>query len=523
MGKSEPLSNVDAAWLGMETPTNLMMVTGILTFKEPLNVSDIQNVLNKRLLKFDRFKQRIIQSKLPFAAPYWQDDPTFNINAHVHRLALPTPGDQKALQELVSDLMSTPLDFTKSPWQMHIIENYGKGCALIVRLHHAIADGMALIYVLLSLTDMTPEASLHHPEVEKTAEPSHSLPGGMLGAWIQQTANTLRTSRRITQRIVQESTAAVREPSRLSDLAAKGTDIALTTGRVVFRSPDPPTIFRGKLTVAKRATWSQPLRLKDVKAIKKITGTTINDVLIAAMVGSLRSYLVGRGEEVEGLNFRAVVPVNLRKEHEIGTLGNKFGLVYLSLPVGIADPFDRLQEVHRRMNQLKNTPEAAVAIGILNAMGMSPMEVRSQSVSMFANKATAVMTNVPGLPIPLYLAGKQIDQIMFWAPQAGGVALGISILSYAGKVYLGINTDAGLIPDPDTIIEGFYSEFDALLDLVEQVKPTKAKFTKKTKKPVKQQQDDPDRCHAVTQSGSRCRNRSLDHSHYCHIHTERKN
>lgn len=153
----------------------------------------------------------------------------------------------------------------------------------------------------------------------------------------------------------------------------------------------------------------------------------------------------------------------------MGTLGNKFGIVYLSLPVGIADPFDRLQVVHKRMEQLKNTPEAAVAIGILNAIGMSPPEVQAQSVSMFASKATAVMTNVPGPPIPLYLAGKKIENLMFWVPQAGRVALGISILSYAGRVYLGVNTDTGLVPNPDEIINYFYEEFEALVDLVRQI------------------------------------------------------
>ncbi|MBE2223165.1 MAG: wax ester/triacylglycerol synthase family O-acyltransferase [Anaerolineae bacterium] len=516
MGKSEPLSNVDAAWLGMEDPTNLMMVTGILTFKEPLNLQAIQDVLDNRFLKFDRFKQRIVQNRIPFTAPYWEDDESFDIHAHVHRIALPMPGDQTVLQEMVSDLMSTPLDFTKPPWQMHIIENYGEGCAIFMRLHHAIADGMALIYVLLSLTDMTPEASLRHPEVNKPPEPDNGIPGGMIGALVKQTASTLRTSRRLTSRALKEYVATLQEPSRISELAIKGTDVAITTGRVILRPSDPPTIFRGKLGVAKRAAWSQPLRLKEVKAIKAITDTTVNDVLISAMVGGLRSYLVAQGESVEGLNFRAAVPVNLRKENEMGTLGNKFGLVYLSLPVGIADPFERLQEVHRRMNNLKNTPEAAVAIGILNAIGMSPLEIQTQSVSMFASKATAVMTNVPGPPIPLYLAGKKIDQIMFWVPQAGRVGLGISILSYAGKVYLGVNTDAGLIPDPDAIIEGFYTEFDALLDLVEQVEEE----SQPAKKPTPIVHEDPDRCHAVTQNGRRCRNRSVDNSNYCRIHAE---
>jgi WS/DGAT/MGAT family acyltransferase len=476
-------------------------------------------VLDNRFLKFDRFRQRIVQNRIPFTAPYWEDDETFDIQAHVHRIALPAPGDQKTLQDLVSDLMSTPLDFTKPPWQMHIIENYEEGCAIFMRLHHAIADGMALIYVLLSLTDMTPEASLNHPTIEKPPAIADGTPGGMVGALFKQTTTMLNTSRRLTKRVAKEYVATLQQPSRAFDLAAKSTDVALAAGRLVFRPPDPETIYRGKLGVSKRAAWSRPLRLKEVKAIKHATGATVNDVLISAMVGGLRRYLIGRGEDVEGLNFRAAVPVNLRKEHEMGTLGNKFGLVYLSLPVGIADPTARLQEVRQRMIRLKNTPEAAVAIGILNAIGMSPMEVQTQSVSMFASKATAVMTNVPGPPIPLYLAGKKIDQIMFWVPQAGRVALGISILSYAGKVYLGVNTDTGLIPDPDTIIEGFYTEFDALLDLVEQVEP-KTKPAPKQAEKTASPQEDPDRCHAVTQNGQRCRNRSLTDSNYCRKHAE---
>lgn len=519
MAKSEPLSNVDAAWLGMEDPTNLMMVTGILTFKEPLDLADVHTVLEKRFLKFDRFKQRIVQSRMPLAAPYWEDDEAFDVNAHVHRIALPAPGDQTALQDLVSDLMSTPLDFTKPPWQMHIIENYGEGCAVFMRLHHAVADGMALIYVLLSLTDMTPEASLNHPAIEKPAEVD-GAPGGLVGSLFKQTSSIFKTSRHITKRVVQESVTTLHKPSHAVDLAAQGADVAVAAGRLVFRSPDPPTLFKGRLGVSKRAAWSRPLLLKEVKAIKNVTGTTVNDVLIAAMVGGLRRYMLAKGHPVDGLNFRAAIPVNLRKEDEMGTLGNKFGIVYLSLPVGMEDPFDRLQEVHKRMMALKNSAEAAVAIGILNAIGMSPSELQSQSVAMFASKATAVMTNVPGPPIPLYLAGKKIDQIMFWVPQAGRVALGISILSYANKVFLGVNTDTGLVPDPDLIIEGFYDEFDTLLHLVEQVEKAPAPAAKAAA-PAPSPQEDPDRCHAVTQNGRRCRNRSLEGSKYCQLHADR--
>ena len=462
MAPSEPLSNVDAAWLGMEDPTNLMMVTGVLTFSELVDFQAVQAVLNGRFLKFDRFKQRIVQSRLPLVAPYWQDDADFDLKAHLHRIALPAPGDHAALQELVSDLMSTPLDFSKPPWQMHLVEGYGAGCAIIVRMHHAVADGIALVYVLLSLTGITPEASLHHPTSETAVRPNSR--GGIVGALAKQAASALNTTRRLTSRVFYESKESFVNPAHALELAAQGADIAAATGRLVFRSPDPKTIFRGDLGVAKRAAWSKPLKLREVKTIKNATGTTVNDVLVAAMVGGLRRYLLAREQPIEGLNFRAAIPVNLRRQEEMGTLGNKFGIVYLSLPVGIADPFARLQEIHRRMDALKNSPEAMVAIGILNAIGLSPAELQAQSVSMFASKATAVMTNVPGPPISLYLAGKKVEELMFWVPQAGRVALGISILSYANRVYLGVNSDVGLIPNPDEIIEGFYAESELLLE-----------------------------------------------------------
>jgi hypothetical protein len=189
----------------------------------------------------------------------------------------------------------------------------------------------------------------------------------------------------------------------------------------------------------------------------------------------------------------------------MGEMGNKFGIVFLSLPIGIADPLDRLAEVRRRMDTLKNTPEAIAAFGILNAMGLTPTEVQGRMVKMFGSKATAVLTNVPGPAFPLYLAGSKITGLMFWVPQSGRVSLGLSILSYAGKVFLGVATDAGLVPQPDAIIEGFYEEYEGLMALVRPA-------------PVPQLADDPERCQAMTKSGQRCKNRALAGSAYCHTH-----
>ena len=246
--------------------------------------------------------------------------------------------------------------------------------------------------------------------------------------------------------------------------ADDAVQIAHAAGKLVLRAADNQTIFKGELGIAKRAVWSRPLPLSEVKAMRQALGVTVNDLMIAAVAGGLRRYLEGRGEEA--VDFRAAVPVNLRGPHEMGGLGNKFGLVFLDLPVATVDMPRRLALVRYRMEALKNSHEAPVALDILGAIGFSAQMVQDAVVRMIGSKATAVMTNVPGPPIPLYLAGQPIERMMFWVPQSGRLGLGLSVLSYAGNIYLGIASDAGLVPDPDGILLGFYAEYDELLGMV---------------------------------------------------------
>jgi diacylglycerol O-acyltransferase / wax synthase len=475
--KTEPLSNVDAAWLSMDDPTNLMMITGVMTFKKPINYEHFLAVAQYRWLQFDRFRQRVAKARLPLMKPHWESDPHFDVASHVHRIALPEPGDQAALQQMVSDLASTPLDPSKALWQIHLVDNYGDGGALIARIHHSIADGLALVYVLLSLTDMTPDAPWPAPAEDGSQEEDHgSWIGGSPLALFKQGASLAGSATRLTGRAARESWRMLSSPSYTLDVMQKGADASYAATRLLLYPPDPPTPFKGDLGVTKRAAWSTPLPLRDVKLIKTMTNATVNDVLVSAVSGALRRYLLFHGHEAQ--DFRAVVPVNMRREEEMGKLGNKFGVVFLSLPVSVEDPLLRLKEVNRRMSALKDSAEAAVALGILNVMGMSRAEIQSLILNVFAMKSTTVLTNVPGPPVPLFLAGSEIEDIMFWVPQSGRLGMGISILSYAGKVYLGVMTDSGLVPDPDTIIDYFYDEFDLLKQ--ELLKFEKPQFSEST-------------------------------------------
>ena len=468
-----PLDNVDAAWLKMEDPTNLMMVTGVLTFPHPLDMAHLRALIESRLLQFDRFRQRVARPSLPFAPAYWEPDPHFNIGAHVHRVGLPHPRDKGALQQLVSDLMSTGLDFSKPLWQMHVVDGYspngvGDGGALIVRLHHALADGMALVGVLLALTEMLPGAL--PPVVESNghapAEADASL-GGLSGGWeaLQlRTAALVGKGIDVGRRAVIEGLESYLNNDRPRQLAELGSDYAHALSKLVLRAPDPPSSFRGKLGVAKRVAWSRPLPLSEVRLMRRATGATVNDLMTAAVTGGLRRYLEARGEEP--VDFRAAVPINLRSPREMGALGNRFGLVFLDLPVSTVPMRLRLDTIRFRMEALKLSQEAPVSLDVLAAVGFSAQAVQDAVVRLIGTKATAVLTNVPGPPIPLYLAGQPIETIMFWVPQSGRLGLGISILSYAGNVYVGVATDAGLVPEPDEIMLGFYGEYDELLGMV---------------------------------------------------------
>lgn len=461
--KPEPLSSIDTAWLRMEHPTNLMMITGVLMFDVPIDFERLRATIEQRMLRFDRFRQRVRHFTGRSGQPEWEDDPHFDIRSHVRRIALPVPGDEDALQELVGDLMSTPLDYSKPLWQWHLVEGYGRGCAVIARMHHCIADGIALVHVMLSLTDAEPDAPWPGKNAEKTRNPKSPLE-----TWFRPVAAMVDGARRTTEAVVNQGMGVLSSPSKVLEFMQMGGGTVASISKLATMPPDPITAFKGKLGVPKRAVWSRPIPLEQVKAVGHFTKSTINDLLLTAVTGALRRYLQQRGERTDGLNIRAVVPVNLRPLSEAPRLGNRFGLVFLSLPVGIEDPLDCLLELQERMDAIKGSPEAAVAFGILNAIGTVPRQIEDSVINLFGTKATGVMTNVPGPRHPIYLAGKRLKGVMFWVPQSGRLGLGVSILSYAGEVRLGIVTDVALVPDPERIIAGFHDEFDHFNEMVQR-------------------------------------------------------
>jgi WS/DGAT/MGAT family acyltransferase len=450
--RKTPMSRVDHAWLRMERPTNLMMITGVMMFETPVNIVKLKKVLSERFLAYPRFRQKVVETS---TGTFWQNDADFDLDYHVRLSALPGKADKAALERFVSQMASTPLDKSKPLWQFHLVEKYDGGSALITRIHHCYADGIALVQVMLSMTDSEARPSKREP-LSKTWLKED-------GKAVKERMGMIDRYMKLGESLLGKSMDFYRDPTLANVVAKEGSEIARELAVALSLSDDPDTVLRGKLGVSKRVAWAPTLPLEDVKAISRVFDATVNDVLMASMAGALRSYMVERGERIDGVTIRATVPVNLRPLEHAKKLGNHFGLVFLDLPIGEIHPVQRLLRVVESMKQLKQSRQAVVVYGLLAALGMAPPMLQNLAFEIFSRKATTVATNVPGPQMPLYLAGEKIKEQMFWVPQTGSIGMGVSILSYNGNVHFGLIADAKLIPDPDAVIQRFIPEFEKLL------------------------------------------------------------
>jgi diacylglycerol O-acyltransferase len=453
----ESMTKVDTAWLRMESPTNLMMITGVLIFAEPLPLAKLKQLLTKRFLAYRRFRQRAVDEG---NAAFWETDAKFNIDHHVRAAKLPGKADKLALEKFVSGLASTPLDHSKPLWQFHLVEKYQGGSVAIARIHHCYADGLALVQVMLSLTDAAPQPK---KQAELAKVWLQNDQGSVLERLLHPTRAGIAKVVEFGEKALAKGAEMLRDPAVAALVAREGGEITRELATALSLADDPPTAFKkGPLGVAKRCAWAEPLPLAEVKAIGKILRCTVNDVLLACAAGALRSYLVAEGEAVDGLTIRATVPVNLRPLEHAKKLGNHFGLVFLDLPIGEANPLRRLERVAASMRDLKRSRQAMLTFGLLAAVGMAPAGIQRMALELFSRKATTVATNVPGPQMPLYLAGCKVREMMFWVPQNGTIGMGLSILSYNGHVHFGLIADGNRVADPDAIVRRFVREVEKL-------------------------------------------------------------
>ena len=461
--KGMQMSPVDAAWLRMDRPTNLMMIIGVWVLDKPVRFERLRNVIAERFLCFERFRYRPVDDGVSAS---WQLDADFDLDAHLRRVALPEPAGQPELEALVSDLAGLKLDPRRPLWQFQLVERYGSGAAIILRMHHCYADGIAMLRVFLDMTDTAPgEPARQTPGAGRRTSPPEPPPLPL--QWMKRLHVP---GMDLAQRAVDEGLGLI---SRLSDMALHPTHanelarhalgVTAELARLVSMPDDPGTPLKGPLGRRKLVAWARPLPLAEVRTAAHALGCTINDVLMSCAAGALGSWMREVGEDTDGVSVRAAVPVNLRDPALGAELGNRFGLVYLDLPVGLRDPLARVTTVHAAMAELKGSYQPVLTLGMMATLGLLGKRLENTAIDLLSRKASLVASNVPGPQQTRYLAGRRLTQLMFWVPQSGDLGVGISLLTYDGKVQFGLISDRKRIPRPQEVAARFPVEFESLL------------------------------------------------------------
>lgn len=446
-----PVGAVDGTWLRMDRPENLMVIESVLWFDTPMDWDRLEGVVRRRMVApYPVFRQRPVGSRIPLAPPYWEDDPDFRLERHIVRARLAAPGDEAALERYVEAQMHRPFRRDRPLWELHFVDGLGAGSALVVRLHHALADGIALSQVLLSLTDASRTGDLRDREPAAERPPAgRGLLSGTVGTLLDGSRWALSTA------------GGLVTPGGIRDALGTADGAVRSSGKILLHR-NPPSPLRGTPGPRKLAAWAGPRRLVDIKRIARLADATVNDVLVAAVSGAIHSYLLDRG--AAPVDLATMVPVNLRPAGQElpRELGNKFALVLLSLPTGVSSPLLRLEQSKHRMDAIKHTPEAVLTFGLLAAIGRSHPEVERRLIDFFTAKAIGVTTNVIGPQRRRYLAGSPISGVLSWAPGSGSQTLNVAIFSYDRAVRVGFKADAGVVPDVAKLVHAFEAEMDQL-------------------------------------------------------------
>ena len=463
---SERMSRVDTAWLRMDSPVNLMMIVGIWLLRPALDAAALRERIESRLLRYARFRQKVVREDV---LSYWVVDDDFDIERHLVREKLARrrgQSERAALQARASALAATPLDPAHPLWQIHLIDRYEDGSALIVRIHHCIADGIALNSVLLSIADGAtelPRSAHDDAVVDDPGDGGDSLARAVIRPLTEGAVKAIG----LYGDGVVGAIELLAHPRRTADesaaLAGAGYQVLHDAAALALLPDDSPTLLKGALDGVKVVAWCEPLPLADVKAVGKALNCSVNDVLLACAAGAIGGYLRERGDDPAGKEIRAMVPVNLRPLDVAWQLGNRFGLAPVLLPIGIDNAVERVYAVRARMRELKGSYQPLLAYALLAVSGVLTKPLQDALSDVFLRKTTAVMTNVPGPSQPLVFCGSTLRQSIFWVPSSGDVGVGVSIVSYAGGVQFGLITDRRRCAEPQRIIDRFAPEFEKLL------------------------------------------------------------
>lgn len=449
---SEPMSLIDRSWLQMDSPNNPMVIASIMELDSVRSVTALRTVLIERLRGHIRFRQR---ADAAAARPAWTSNGDFDADHHLQIRKVGGRDAASRLRSLIAEEIGRELDRRFPLWQLTLFTGLPRRKVLVLfRAHHAMADGIALLRVMARLADGASGAQASSPQA---AGPAASA--GPLGPLI----DNLGIVNKRLQKIGALVGAGLDDPATwLPQLAAAASGAAAVV-RVLGLKDDNPACFRTALSGRRVVDWSRQLPLEALHRLASQAGVSLNDLFLSALAGAIGKVLREDRPVNPAQNLRISIPVNLRTDTD-GETGNCFGLVLLDLPIGEQDARHRLHRVSQRMKKLKHSGEARALLICLKAVGQLPVAVETRVVNLIARKAAAVVSNLPGPSEALLFDGARLSNIVFWPPQTGSVGIGVSLISYAGGVTLGLCCDAAMLAEPRRVIDSFEAELGAYLE-----------------------------------------------------------
>ena len=441
---TDRLTALDTSFLHLEDAASHMHVASVMLFEgSPPPYNDLLDAIERRLHLVPRYRQRLAFVPLAQGRPRWVDDPHLNLRYHVRATALPAPGDEDQLKELAGRVFSQQLDRDKPLWEIWLVDGLeGDRFALLSKTHHALVDGISGVDIISVLFDTSPEPAA-------PADPGHRWLPRPLPSQTQLLAEALLERTTIPAEVARSVRAVLRGPRRILSGAR---DAAVGVGAMAWAglNPAPTSPYNQSIGPHRRFTWVRA-ELGDIKAIKNELGGTVNDVVLSTVAGALGKHLRRRGQNTDGLELKAMIPVSVRADVERGALGNKVAAMMAPLPIWCQDPVARLDIVREELKGLKSSGQAVGAKVLTDLTGFAPPTVMGQAARLVSRQRmfNLVVTNVPGPQFPLYLAGRRMLDPFPMVPLAKNQALGIALLSYAGKINFGLVGDWDLMWDLD--------------------------------------------------------------------------
>ncbi|NKQ56235.1 DUF1298 domain-containing protein [Amycolatopsis sp. K13G38] len=495
VGPHRAMRAQDSLWLHLDRPANRLVITSVLWTETPIDTAALREIVADRILaRFPVYLQRPVPSRVPGKPPIWETDPDFDLSRHFVVCDMPAPGDARALQDFVAAERSRPFESDHPLWSIHLLHGYGNGSALVMRSHHAMADGIRLTQVMFSLLDPLDGAPAKPSARVGGMAPRHEngvRPVTQLSTSLVREVDELGLRfENLARRLGPLAQAAVAVPAfgatAAAGVAGAALDIALsalpaaprgladrlaTTGLTLWHSaesvakllgwPGTARLWEGEPGIAKTAVWGRPIPLAALSRIGHTTGTTVNDVCTALVAGALDRYLAEHKRGGAGLRDVVwMLPVSLEKfdTRLPPALGNHFSLVLAHLPLGRGGFHERLAEVHRRVLRIRDSYEPLITYALQEVVSQSPPPIASRLIRFFTDKAIGVLTNVPGPSAPMQIAGARVAGVVGWAPTSGRQAITVCVFTYAGQVFFGFGTDQRLIPDADRLVAALEAE-----------------------------------------------------------------